>query len=96
MSGFAKNLKSKLFGKSNKASHTASGKQPEPAFSIQPHPATTNDPADLQAPGGLKHNGAMDAFHARDPHVPSDTIRNNLPEPLTRKELHARQAELNN
>ena len=26
----------------------------------------------------------MDAFHARDPYVPNEQIRNNLPEPLVR------------
>ncbi|KIM43738.1 hypothetical protein M413DRAFT_443642 [Hebeloma cylindrosporum] len=68
----------------------------EPSYSIQPHPAKTNDPADLQAPGtsGLRHGGPMDAFHARDPYVPNEQIRNNLPEPLSHAELQARQAAL--
>ncbi|KAF8153250.1 hypothetical protein B0H34DRAFT_662461 [Crassisporium funariophilum] len=75
---------------------TGSGKgDSEQSFSIQPHPAKTNDPADLQPSGGLRQGGAMDAFHARDPYVPSEQIRNNMPAPLSRDELHAKQASLN-
>ncbi|KAF8880521.1 hypothetical protein BD779DRAFT_1446226 [Infundibulicybe gibba] len=70
----------------------------EPTFSIQPHPAKSNDPADLQAPqagGGLASGHAADAHHARGPHVPSAEIAQGLEEPLTREELRARAAELN-
>jgi len=70
----------------------------ETAFSTQPHPAKTNDPADLQAPGsgsgGSRQGAHMEAFHAREPYVPSDQIKNNLPEPLSHEELQARQAAL--
>ncbi|KJA21768.1 hypothetical protein HYPSUDRAFT_110536, partial [Hypholoma sublateritium FD-334 SS-4] len=67
----------------------------EPTFSILPHPAKTNDPADLQPSGGLRNNGAMDAFNTPGPFIPSEQIKNNLPEPLSHAELEARQASLN-
>ncbi|KDQ52198.1 hypothetical protein JAAARDRAFT_101893, partial [Jaapia argillacea MUCL 33604] len=71
----------------------------QPTYSIQPHPAKTNNPADLVEPpqtgGGLNTNPEIGAFHARDPYVPSKEIRDSLPEPATRDELRARQAELN-
>ncbi|KAF8802358.1 hypothetical protein BYT27DRAFT_7196780 [Phlegmacium glaucopus] len=72
----------------------AAGTNTEQSFSIQPHPAKTNDPADLQPSGGLRQGNAMDAFYARGPHVPSEDILKNLPEPLSREELQAKQAAL--
>ncbi|KAL1682096.1 hypothetical protein EV122DRAFT_204133 [Schizophyllum commune] len=72
--------------------------QKEQSFNILPHPAKTNDPADLNPPqpgGGLRSGGATHAFHAREPHIPAPHIRDNMPEPKSREELHARQAELN-
>ncbi|KAI0028874.1 hypothetical protein K488DRAFT_57605 [Vararia minispora EC-137] len=85
MSSFLKNLKDKV----------TKDKDAQKEYSIQPHPAKTNDPADLQPHGGLNSNHQADAFHARDPHVPAPHIANNLPEPASREELRARQAELN-
>ncbi|KAF5329999.1 hypothetical protein D9611_010417 [Ephemerocybe angulata] len=79
------------------ASNNNNEKKGEQTFNILPHPAKSNDPADLQR-GSDKmksSNAPMEAFHARDPHIPSEQIRNNLPEPLSREELRARQAELN-
>ncbi|KAJ7705454.1 hypothetical protein B0H17DRAFT_668679 [Mycena rosella] len=69
----------------------------EEQFSIQPHPAKSNDPADLQPPqtGGLASNPNEQAFHARDPHVPSQQVLAGLEQPLSREELQARAAELN-
>ncbi|KAJ7233866.1 hypothetical protein B0H12DRAFT_965550, partial [Mycena haematopus] len=69
----------------------------DPSFSIQPHPAKTNDPADLmpEQTGGLASNPNEQAFHARDPHVPSQQILAGLEKPATHEELQARQAELN-
>ncbi|KAF5381587.1 hypothetical protein D9615_005417 [Tricholomella constricta] len=69
----------------------------EPTFSTQPHPAKTNDPADLQSGsgGGLATSNPMAIHHARDPHVPSQEIQRNLEQPLGREELRARAAELN-
>ncbi|KAJ7319037.1 hypothetical protein B0H14DRAFT_2783534 [Mycena olivaceomarginata] len=72
-------------------------KTEEPTFSIQPHPAKTNDPADLQPEqtGGLASNPNEAIFHARDPHVPTKEVLEGLDKPLSREELQARQAELN-
>ncbi|KAJ7088623.1 hypothetical protein C8R44DRAFT_528155, partial [Mycena epipterygia] len=69
----------------------------EPSFSIQPHPAKSNDPADLNPPqtGGLASNPNDQAFHARDPHVPSQQVLAGLEQPSSREELQARAAELN-
>ncbi|KAJ3514055.1 hypothetical protein NLJ89_g2592 [Agrocybe chaxingu] len=97
MSNFIHNMKTKLSGGSSPPNkQPPKSKDNEPTFSILPHPAKTNDPADLQPPGsgGLRHGGPMEAFHARDPYVPSEEIKNNMPAPLSREELHARQAEL--
>ncbi|TRM64332.1 hypothetical protein BD626DRAFT_547474 [Schizophyllum amplum] len=95
MPGFFAKLKAKLGNKKTKSKSTP---QEEGTVSIQPHPAKTNDPADLNPPqpgGGLRHDGGMEAHHARDPHVPAPEIANNLPEPAGHDELRARQAELN-
>jgi len=70
----------------------------EPTFSIQPHPAKSNDPADLQYKGpggGLATSNPMAAHHARGPHVPNQEILSNIEQPLSREELRARAAELN-
>ncbi|RPD65533.1 hypothetical protein L226DRAFT_609610 [Lentinus tigrinus ALCF2SS1-7] len=72
--------------------------QSQPTFSILPHPAKTNDPRDLEPPqpgGGLNSKPEFQAFHARDPYVPSPQIANNLPPPKSREELRARAQELN-
>ncbi|KAF9028883.1 hypothetical protein BDZ89DRAFT_986431 [Hymenopellis radicata] len=72
--------------------------QEEQQFTIQPHPAKTNDPADLQpAPpgGGLRSDPVMGAHHARDPHIPSPQIMNNMPAAMSREEYAKREAELN-
>jgi len=67
----------------------------EQSFSIQPHPAKTNDPADLHSVGGLRQGSAMDAFDAPGPYIPSEEILKNLPEPLSHEELEVKQAALN-
>ncbi|KAJ7604650.1 hypothetical protein FB45DRAFT_955549 [Roridomyces roridus] len=80
---------------SNKAddSKKAEGEQ---SFSIQPHPAKSNDPSDLtEQTGGLASNPVEGALHARDPHVPSAQIMAGLEEPKSSEELAARKAELN-
>ncbi|TFK37102.1 hypothetical protein BDQ12DRAFT_685799 [Crucibulum laeve] len=90
-------IKEKMSGSkdpSNKR-NAGTGDTEEPAFSIQPHPAKTNDPADLQPHGGLRNNDTAGAFHARDPYVPPEHIRNNMPEPESHEALQARIAELN-
>ncbi|KIK65577.1 hypothetical protein GYMLUDRAFT_158832 [Collybiopsis luxurians FD-317 M1] len=86
--------------KSKVSSHHNEGGE-EQSFSIQPHPAKTNNPADLQnpAPGtgmGLNNNEQMGPFHARDPHVPTDPqVLENLGRQEGRDELRAQQEELN-
>ncbi|KAG7440474.1 uncharacterized protein BT62DRAFT_938009 [Guyanagaster necrorhizus] len=69
----------------------------EARFSIQPHPAKTNDPSDLNQPagGGLRSDPVVGAHHARDPHIPKQDVLNSLEQPLSREELRKRQAELN-
>ncbi|KAF9475751.1 hypothetical protein BDN70DRAFT_787947, partial [Pholiota conissans] len=61
-----------------------SSQSQDPTYSILPHPAKTNDPADLQPSGGLRNAGGMEAFHARDPYVPSEEIKKSMPAPLAR------------
>ncbi|TFK50455.1 hypothetical protein OE88DRAFT_1660868 [Heliocybe sulcata] len=92
MSSFVNKVKGKMSGSNDNQGQ-------EQSFSIQPHPAKSNNPGDLEPPqpgGGLNSNPELGAFHARDPHVPSQEIRNNLPEPASRDELKARSAQLNN
>ncbi|KAI0646338.1 hypothetical protein C8Q79DRAFT_1009978 [Trametes meyenii] len=98
MSSIVNNLKDKLSGhKDSDSSKQPQGQESEQSFSIQPHPAKTNDPRDLQPSlgGGLNTNPEVGAFHARDPHVPSPQIASNLPPPQSREELRARAQELN-
>ncbi|THU85125.1 hypothetical protein K435DRAFT_970834 [Dendrothele bispora CBS 962.96] len=93
MSGLINKIKSKATGHKR-----SSSKGEEPTFSIQPHPAKSNDPADLQPSGpgsGLRNNDAMAAHHAHGPQIPSTQTAAGLEQPLSREELRARQAELN-
>jgi len=90
MSSFINKIKEKTSG--------SKGNKDEQQFSIQPHPATSNNPAEVEGPqvgGGLNSNPEMQAHHARGPHVPSQEIKNSLEQPLSRDELKARAAELN-
>ncbi|KAI0002472.1 hypothetical protein BJV74DRAFT_765382 [Russula compacta] len=72
----------------------------EQLYSIQPHPAKTNDPADLagdpQSGRGLTSQAGVGVFNAREPHIPSKDILDNVEQPKSREELRARAAELNN
>ncbi|KAJ3546031.1 hypothetical protein NMY22_g2205 [Coprinellus aureogranulatus] len=89
------------------SSNQNKGKKEEHTFNILPHPAKTNDPSDLspshpqyqprkEAGGHITQSDApVEAFHARDPYVPSEHIRNSLPEAASREEMRARQAQLN-
>ncbi|KAJ7176683.1 hypothetical protein C8R46DRAFT_1213270 [Mycena filopes] len=88
---------SRFFKKKSMSAKDSDKKGEEQQFSIQPHPAKSNDPADLQPPqtGGLASNPNEQAFHARDPHVPSQQVMAGLEQPASREELKARQAELN-
>jgi len=105
MSSLINKIKEKTAGhSSSQKSGSEQHQQPqqrndEPTYSIQPHPAKSEDPRDLEPPqlgGGLNSNPEYGAFHARDPHVPSPEVLSTIREPAaTREELHARQEELN-
>ncbi|KAI0653901.1 hypothetical protein C8Q70DRAFT_926877 [Cubamyces menziesii] len=94
MSSLINTIKDKVSGKDNTSQPSQENEQ---TFSIQPHPAKTNDPRDLQPSlgGGLNTNPEIGAFHARDPYVPSQEIKDNLPPAKSREELRARAQELN-
>ncbi|KAI0360645.1 hypothetical protein OH77DRAFT_1470819 [Trametes cingulata] len=96
MSSIVNNIKEKVSGKKD-SSGQGQTQENEQTFSIQPHPAKTNDPRDLQPSlgGGLNTNPEVGAFHARDPYVPPSQITDNLPPPKSRDELRARAQELN-
>ncbi|KAF7760256.1 hypothetical protein Agabi119p4_10932 [Agaricus bisporus var. burnettii] len=77
----------------------ASGGQ-EQRFNILPHPAKTNDPADLQQPseetGGLQSSqGAYSAFQTPGPVKLNPENLKDLPPPKTKEELSTLQAQLN-
>jgi len=77
---------------------TQSSDVKESTFSIQPHPARTNDPRDLEGPqlgAGLNSKPEFQAFHARGPYIPNQDVINSLEQPASRDELRARTAELN-
>ncbi|KAG9311437.1 hypothetical protein JVU11DRAFT_8550 [Chiua virens] len=71
--------------------------QMDQQFNILPHPAKSNNPADLVEKGDplLGSNPAMMAHHARGPHIPSQEVLNKLDAPLSREELRKRAEELN-
>jgi len=82
----------------NKIKEKTSGHNDEQSFTTQPHPAKSNDPADLERPQGgtgLSSNPAIQAHHAKGPYIPSSELTNNLEQPASREELRARAAELN-
>ncbi|KAG1791256.1 uncharacterized protein HD556DRAFT_1241125 [Suillus plorans] len=82
--------------KDTTTSHSRQQGQQEQQFNILPHPAKSNDPADLVGrDAGLTSKPEFHAYHARDPHVPSKDIVNGLEAPLSREELHRRAEELN-
>ncbi|KAI5981548.1 hypothetical protein EDD15DRAFT_2183052 [Pisolithus albus] len=69
----------------------------EQRFNILPHPAKTNNPADLDSTSrkDITENPAVLAHHARDPYIPSQDLVNKLDAPLSREELKKRSEELN-
>ncbi|KAF5354328.1 hypothetical protein D9756_007227 [Leucocoprinus leucothites] len=73
----------------------------EQSFGILPHPAKSNDPADLQNPsentGGLRSSqGPFEAFKAAPgPVLPNQESLNNAGPAKTREELASLQAQLN-
>ncbi|KAI0266384.1 hypothetical protein BC834DRAFT_874326 [Gloeopeniophorella convolvens] len=94
MSNIIDKVKGKLAPK-----HDQTSSSQEQQYSIQPHPAKTNDPADLtegpQLGGGLNSNPEAGAFHARGPYVPPRDLTDGLEQPQSREELRARSADLN-
>ncbi|ORY27356.1 hypothetical protein BCR39DRAFT_538451 [Naematelia encephala] len=75
-----------------------SDKSEEQQFTIQPHPAKTNNPSDLTSEpaehGGLQ-SASANAYNARGPHVPTKEIAQGLEKPKTHDELKAEAAKLN-
>ncbi|KAL9934516.1 hypothetical protein V8E36_006291 [Tilletia maclaganii] len=74
----------------------------EQTFSIQPHPAKTNDPSDPANGGATTSDLTADQAAAQTvtsnnpgPHVPAQHVADSLEEPLSKQELSARSAELN-
>ncbi|WVR03125.1 hypothetical protein IAU60_000115 [Kwoniella sp. DSM 27419] len=77
---------------------SGNNQEQEQSFNILPHPATTNNPSDLQSEpathGGLQSAGA-NAYNAKGPHIPSAEVAQNLEQPKSRDELKAEAAKLN-
>ncbi|PFH48571.1 hypothetical protein AMATHDRAFT_103867, partial [Amanita thiersii Skay4041] len=74
----------------------------EQSFTILPHPAKSNDPADLDPAhpgagtgGGLKSNPLGAVFNSPGPFIPSEEMASSLEKPLSREELQAKAAALN-
>ncbi|KAJ6551374.1 hypothetical protein B0H19DRAFT_1157395 [Mycena capillaripes] len=93
------NALKKMTGKSDdkKTEEPTFSIQPHPAVRIlssyfvgsvltSPGSQQTNDPADLmpEQTGGLASNPNAGAFHARDPHVPSQQVMAGLEQPAVR------------
>ncbi|TDL20348.1 hypothetical protein BD410DRAFT_791155 [Rickenella mellea] len=96
MSGFINRIKSAI--KPNKNSPSAKEGNKEQQFTIQPHPAKTNNPADLEPPqlgAGLNNKPEFSAHQTPGPYVPSAAIASNIEPPASREEMRARQVELN-
>ncbi|KZP10992.1 hypothetical protein FIBSPDRAFT_962658 [Athelia psychrophila] len=80
----------------------------EQSFSTQPHPAKSNNPAELEAVNGQKWGGGLtserpdlqaqgfQAHSAHGPQIPSQELQEGIEQPASREELRARAAELNN
>ncbi|EJT49031.1 hypothetical protein A1Q1_01888 [Trichosporon asahii var. asahii CBS 2479] len=68
-----------------------------PEFTIQPHPAKTNDPRDLQRElaGGGPQTGAANVFNTPGIQLPNSAQAQNLEQPKSREELQAEMKKLN-
>ncbi|THH08158.1 hypothetical protein EW146_g9090 [Bondarzewia mesenterica] len=71
--------------------------QSEQQFTTQPHPAKTNDPADLlpQPGGGLTSKPEFEVFRTPGPVIPDADMLKSLEQPQSHDALQARAAELN-
>lgn len=68
----------------------------EQQFSIQPHPATDNDPNSLTGNNsGLLGSQGSHVASQPGPHIMGKEVASNLEEPASREELRARAEELN-
>ncbi|KAH9965309.1 hypothetical protein BC827DRAFT_1183785 [Russula dissimulans] len=71
----------------------------EQSFSVQPHPAKSNNPSDLagRPSSGQGSNPQSEAgiFTSPGPQILSKDVLDQLEQPETREELRARTAELN-
>jgi len=95
MSGFVNKVKEKTSSSSSKSTP-----EEEQKFTIQPHPAKSNDPADVvnqdpQPGGGLNSDANIGALKATGPFVPDEEMKANMEQPKSRAELRARGDELN-
>jgi len=104
MSSFINKFKTKLserrrskeIKRESAPAQPGSASQGEPTFSIQPHPAKTNDPADLTRgqpvdgmPGGGLNSGMQQypevaPYAAKGPYEPSQAIQAAMPQPAVR------------
>ncbi|WVQ64341.1 uncharacterized protein L199_002503 [Kwoniella botswanensis] len=77
---------------------TGDKNEQEQSFNILPHPAKSNNPADLNSEpaehGGLQ-SASYNAYNAKGPHIPSHEIQQGLEKPKSREELKAEAEKLN-
>ncbi|PVF96980.1 hypothetical protein CPB86DRAFT_786469 [Serendipita vermifera] len=82
---------------SSHSNNNQNNKEEEHTFHILPHPAKTNDPADLRREnnpiGSVMSSIAQ--LGNKGPHILGDEQKKGLEEPLSRDELRRRAAELN-
>lgn len=64
-------------------------------FNILPHPATTNNPSDLNSEpkehGGLQ-SASANAYNTPGPHVPDKAVAEGLEQPKSREEVCCRKS----
>lgn len=58
-----------------------------PEFTIQPHPATTNDPADLARQGESAFAGGSNVFNTPGQNIPTAQVAAALEDPKTRAQV---------
>ncbi|KAK7689345.1 hypothetical protein QCA50_007136 [Cerrena zonata] len=82
MSGLINKIKEKTTSSHHREEDTP--QQEEQQFSIQPHPAKTNDPRDLQGGSGFQKDASFQAFHSHGPYIPDQSVVNNIEPPAVR------------
>jgi len=96
MSGFISNAKAKHLGQQAEQQRAHEGQ--EQSFSIQPHPAKTNDPKDLDRQGPIGAGYGPDSANMNygpGPVMPDAQAQQNMPPVSSRDQLKARSAALN-